>query len=154
MGDFASGAVDKLGSDDLFIVLFEYDPASADTALFKSEGHPEARSTADDFSPERHAARHPRPGRRAEVLQRPGSRVLPLRGPRLVRSPRRVVPQVNEVLATLTVEPLGAPGTTTTTPPSTTTPGADLDHRDDHRRVADDHAPATDAPADTTPTGP
>jgi hypothetical protein len=36
VGDFASGAVDKLGADDIFIVLFEYDPASVDTPLFKS----------------------------------------------------------------------------------------------------------------------
>jgi hypothetical protein len=30
MGDFASGAVDELGPSDAIIVLFEYDPASAD----------------------------------------------------------------------------------------------------------------------------
>ena len=50
VGDFASGAVDKLGNDDIFIVLFEYDPASVDTPLFKSAGLPRTL-TADDFSP-------------------------------------------------------------------------------------------------------
>ena len=100
VGDFASGAVDKLGHDDVFVVLFEYDPSSVDTALFKSSGIRAADRRR--LQPQRHAARHPRPGRRAEVLQRPGSCVLPVRGAS-VRSlaGNELVPRVNEVLASL-----------------------------------------------------
>jgi uncharacterized surface protein with fasciclin (FAS1) repeats len=47
VGDFASGAVEKLGSDDALIVLFEYDPASASTPLFAAEGLPRVLSPAD-----------------------------------------------------------------------------------------------------------
>ncbi len=50
VGDFASGAVDKLGPDDVLIVLFEYDPTSIDQPLFKAEGLSK-RLTESDFSP-------------------------------------------------------------------------------------------------------
>ena len=50
LGDFASGAVDKLGPDDALIVLFEYDPASVDQPLFKAAGLPKVL-TDGDFSP-------------------------------------------------------------------------------------------------------
>ena len=40
VGDFASGAVDRLGDDDTLIVVFEYDAASATEPLFAREGFP------------------------------------------------------------------------------------------------------------------
>jgi len=118
VGDFASGAVDKLGPDDVFVVLFEYDPASADAVLFKSAGLPRTLS-ADDFSP--------------NVMQRA------IRGQAGVQKffndqgrafclyvvigafarRKELVKRVNEVLATLTIEPLDG----STTPTSTTTTG-------------------------------
>jgi hypothetical protein len=120
-GDFASGAVDQLGSDDVLVVLFEYDPASVDQPLFKNTGIP-AQLQADDFSP--------------NVMQRA------IRGQAGVQQffndqgrafclyvvigayarRRDLVKRANEVLATLTIAPLDTSSTTapTTTEPSTT----------------------------------
>jgi hypothetical protein len=42
VGDFGSGAVDRLGVRDIFVVLFEYDPASAGKRLFSRQGLPQA----------------------------------------------------------------------------------------------------------------
>jgi hypothetical protein len=39
-GDFGSGAVDVMGDDDVIVVLFEYGPESAGTALFRHRGIP------------------------------------------------------------------------------------------------------------------
>ena len=39
-GDFGSGAVELMGDRDVFIVLFEYEPAAAQTALFRKRGVP------------------------------------------------------------------------------------------------------------------
>ncbi|HLM17856.1 MAG TPA: hypothetical protein VK549_08550, partial [Acidimicrobiia bacterium] len=50
IGDFASGAVDKLGHDDVLVVLFEYGAESAQTPLFQASGIPRVLQ-ADDFSP-------------------------------------------------------------------------------------------------------
>jgi hypothetical protein len=148
VGDFASGAVDKLGNDDVFVVLFEYDPSSADAALFRSAGLPRTL-TADDFSP--------------NVMQRA------IRGQAGVQKffhdqgrafclyvvigsfarRKELVKRVNEVLATLTIEPLDAgtgttPSTTTTTEPSGSTPTTEVPSTD---------VPTTDAPTTTGPGG-
>ena len=48
-GDFGSGAVELMRPSDVLVVLFEYDAASAATALFARSGMPRAR--AEDFSP-------------------------------------------------------------------------------------------------------
>jgi hypothetical protein len=48
-GDFGNGAVDLMGADDVFVSLFEYDPASATTPLFASSGVP--RLDDADFAP-------------------------------------------------------------------------------------------------------
>jgi hypothetical protein len=42
VGDFGSGAVERLGARDVFVVLFEYDPSSAGTKLFGRQGLPHA----------------------------------------------------------------------------------------------------------------
>lgn len=47
-GDFGSGAVEIMRSDDILIVLFEYGSESAGTALFSAEGIPQV--AADDFA--------------------------------------------------------------------------------------------------------
>ncbi len=49
-GDFASGAVDRLGPDDALVVLFEYEAASVGQPLFAALGIPRVLSP-DDFSP-------------------------------------------------------------------------------------------------------
>ena len=44
-GDFGSGAVELMGTRDVFIVLFEYEPEAATTALFRSHGLPRSLPT-------------------------------------------------------------------------------------------------------------
>jgi hypothetical protein len=48
-GDFGTGAVERLGPDDVLVALVEYDEASATTALFRRRGFP--KPTAADFHP-------------------------------------------------------------------------------------------------------
>jgi len=50
VGDFASGAVENLGSSDALIVLFEYGAEAASQALFARSGMPRSLATTD-FSP-------------------------------------------------------------------------------------------------------
>ena len=49
-GDFGNGAVDRMGWDDILLVLLEYDPSSAATALFATAGAPRQLG-GTDFSP-------------------------------------------------------------------------------------------------------
>jgi hypothetical protein len=48
-GDFGSGAVDLMGSGNVFVTLFEYGPESVGQALFRSQGVPTLRPRM--FSP-------------------------------------------------------------------------------------------------------
>jgi hypothetical protein len=48
-GDFGSGVVLGLGSDDVFLTLFEYDEDSLGTPLFEAQGLPRVRPS--DFDP-------------------------------------------------------------------------------------------------------
>lgn len=48
-GDFGSGVTPLLGPDDVFLTLFEYEPAAASTALFATLGRP--TPVPPDFSP-------------------------------------------------------------------------------------------------------
>ena len=48
-GDFGSGAVERMGRDDVLVVLVEYDADSAKTPLFARRGLPKPR--IDDFDP-------------------------------------------------------------------------------------------------------
>lgn len=41
-GDFGAGAVELMSSDDVFVVLLEYDPADAERPLFQAHGQPAA----------------------------------------------------------------------------------------------------------------
>lgn len=49
-GDFGSGAVDLLGTDDVFVAVVEYGPDSVGTALFDTGPMPRRLSPAD-FTP-------------------------------------------------------------------------------------------------------
>jgi hypothetical protein len=49
-GDFGSGAVELMGDRDVFLVLFEYEPAATGTALFRTAGVPRAL-TVRGFDP-------------------------------------------------------------------------------------------------------
>jgi hypothetical protein len=123
VGDFASGAVDKLGPDDVLIVLFEYDPASATQPLFQAAGLPKSVS-ADDFSPSalQRTIRGQAGVQRFFHDQGRAFCLYIVLGAFVRR--REIVPAVNQVLSTMTIAPLGAtaPSTTTsTTEPTTTT---------------------------------
>ncbi|HEY3671374.1 MAG TPA: hypothetical protein VGN51_10605 [Acidimicrobiia bacterium] len=133
VGDFASGAVDKLGDDDIFVVLFEYDPASVDTPLFERAGLPRTLA-ADDFSPNvmQRAIRGQAGVQRFFNDQGRAFCLYVVIGSFARR--RDLVKRVNTVLATLTIDPLDA--TAGTTPTSTTVP-------------ATSSAPTTDAPTTT-----
>jgi hypothetical protein len=49
-GDYGSGVVERLSTDDVFISLFEHDPAAAGSPLFAASGPP-AHLPPDGFSP-------------------------------------------------------------------------------------------------------
>ena len=121
VGDFASGAVDKLGADDIFVVLFEYDPSSTGTELFKSAGIPRPLS-AEDFSPNvmQRAIRGQAGVQKFFNDQGRAFCLYVVIGAYARR--KELVKRVNAVLATLTIEPLDASSPTTTTAPTTTTP--------------------------------
>jgi len=51
VGDFGGGAVNLMGNDDIFLVLFEYGPDSVGTRLFAHQGLPRELVTAH-FQPQ------------------------------------------------------------------------------------------------------
>jgi hypothetical protein len=136
IGDFASGAVDQLGNDDILIVLFEYDASSVEQPLFKATGIPR-QLAADDFSPNV-MQRAIRGQAGSQTFFNDQGRAFCLYVVLGAFARRRdLVPRVNQVLATLTIDPLdpsaaipptstSSAGPTTTTsepaPTSTTTP--------------------------------
>jgi hypothetical protein len=125
-GDFASGAVDRLGHEDALIVLFEYGSESVGQPLFAAPGIPK-NLRADQFSPGV-LQRTLRGQAGAQLFFNDSGRAFCLYvvlGSYANR--RKLVPAVNEVLDTLTVDGLAAgsstptPSTTTTTVPTSTT---------------------------------
>lgn len=46
-GDFGGGAVELMGTQDVFVVLFEYEPEATQTPLFATVGMPRTLSTRD-----------------------------------------------------------------------------------------------------------
>lgn len=48
-GDFGGDVTGRLGTEDVFVSLFEYEPAAVGTPLFALRGRP--RPGVDDFSP-------------------------------------------------------------------------------------------------------
>jgi len=113
-GDFASGAVDRLGPDDALVVVFEYDTASVDQPLFAARGIPRALSP-DDFSPAMLQRTLPGQAGAQRFFQEAGRAfcLYVVLGSFVRR--RELVGSVNEVLASLAV---GGPAPT----PSTTAP--------------------------------
>lgn len=103
-GDFGSGAVEIMQAEDLLIVLFEYASESAGTALFAASGIPSVVS--EDFSPER--MQRPLPGQSgAQFFFTDAGRAFCLYvvlGSHARR--RQLVPEVNQILSTLTLTPI------------------------------------------------
>ena len=81
-GDFGSGAVELMGDDDVFIVLFEHEPAAVDTALFRSSDRP-TRAPAPRLRTADVAAGDPRPDRVPTFLPRGWPGLVRVRGARL-----------------------------------------------------------------------
>ena len=50
LGDYATGAVERMQSGDVMVVLLEFDPASAGSGLFSNRGMPSSLAP-DAFSP-------------------------------------------------------------------------------------------------------
>ena len=117
MADYGSDVVEDLGRDDVLIVLKEFDPESAAQPLFQREGMPR-KLTTRDFDPATQQRRlEPHSG--YQVFFQEGGRAFTLYvvlGDHDRRD--RAVPRVNQVLATITIdpiEPLEEPTSSTTT---------------------------------------
>jgi len=123
-GDFASGAVDSLGGDDVLIVLFEYDAGSATQPLFAAPGLPTSLAP-DDFNPNvlQRAIRGQAGVQRFFHDQGRAFCLYVVLGAFANRA--QLVPRVNQVLATMSVGPVGTTGvpptTSTTEPPTAST---------------------------------
>jgi hypothetical protein len=103
-GDFGSGAVEIMRSDDLLVVLFEYGPESAGTALFARGGVP--RVTAADFAPNN--MQRPIPGQSgAQYFFNQSGRAFCLYVVLGAHARRQeLVPEVNQVLDGLRIDPV------------------------------------------------
>jgi hypothetical protein len=137
VADYASDAVAALGALDALVVLKEFDPSEAAAPLFRADGLPRDLDP-DWFDPS--SLQRTLPGQAGmQRFFQSGGRAFCLYVV-LGSFARRydVVPGVNQVLATLTIDPLNAPTPTTptTTAPTTTTPAA----------------PTTTVPTTTVPT--
>ena len=101
-GDFGTGAVERMGRDDVLVVLVEFDPESARTALFARRGLP--RPQASDFHPAR--LQRTLPGQSgAQWFFNTGDRAFSLYvvlGSHTRRA--RLVPQVHHILDQLTID--------------------------------------------------
>ena len=127
IGDFASGAVDQLQVDDVLVILFEYEAASAPSRC--SGGRACRHLTADDFSPS--VLQRTIPGQAGcQFFFNEGGRAFCLYAVIGSYAQRAVlVDKVNSVLATVQIEPSSSNGAgspaptvpaTTTHPPTTT----------------------------------
>ena len=100
-GDFGSGAVEVMATDNVLIVLFEYGSQSVGTALFGASGIPTV--SAADFAP--HTMQRPLPGQSgAQFFFTEGGRAFCLYvvlGSHARR--HELVPEVNLVLGTLSL---------------------------------------------------
>ena len=108
VGDFGGGAVNLMGNDDIFAVLFEYGPDSVGTPLFAHVGLPRPLSTTH-FQP--HVLRRGLTGQSGTQWfftenGRPFTLYVVL-GSHARRA--LLVPRVNRLLDGLTVEPAPVP---------------------------------------------
>jgi hypothetical protein len=107
VGDFGGGAVNLMGNDDIFTVLFEYGPDSLGTRLFAHQGLPRNLATSD-FQP--HVLRRGLTGQSGTQwffteAGRPFT-LYSVLGSHARRS--ILVPKVNQLLEGLAVEPAPA----------------------------------------------
>lgn len=102
-GDFGSVAVEAMGASDVLVCLVEYDPAEAGSPLFQAQGVPEL--APEDFDPNQ--MQRPIKGQSGcqRFFQEAGRAfcLYVVLGSHAQR--RALVPQVNDVLRTLTIQP-------------------------------------------------
>lgn len=101
-GSFGSGATEFMNTDDILIVLFEYEPESAGSPLFANDGPPRSLAPGDF---ERDALQHAIPGQsgvqRFFTTRGRAFCLYVVLGSHLDRA--ELVPRVNQVLATLEI---------------------------------------------------
>jgi hypothetical protein len=104
VGDFGSGAVTLMGPSDVFATLFEYGPESVGTVLFSRQGRPTSLTPADFRQTVLRRALGSQLGTQWFFTEgeRPFSFYAVL-GSHAMAS--RLVPLVNQVLASLTISP-------------------------------------------------
>ncbi len=102
-GDFGSGAVELMSSGAVMVILFEHGPESVDTPLFARSGVPQL--TADEFHPQQmQRTLQGQSGR--QIFFNTAGRAFCLYVVLGSHRQREVlVPLVNEVLASLDIEP-------------------------------------------------
>jgi len=102
-GDFGSGAVELMNSGALLVILFEHGPESVDTPLFARSGIPQL--TANEFHPQQmQRTLQGQSGR--QIFFNEAGRAFCLYVVLGSHRQREVlVPLVNEVLASLEIEP-------------------------------------------------
>jgi uncharacterized surface protein with fasciclin (FAS1) repeats len=129
IGDFGSSGVDRLGPDDVFVVVFDYGPGSVGQPLFATKGMPRTLEPSD-FDPNM---------LQRTVLGQAGYQAFFTEAGRACclyvvlgsyANRRRVTPQVNALLAGLTIAPPEGAGVTVPVPPATVLGAleADPDH--------------------------
>lgn len=115
-GDFGSGAVEIMESDDVLVVVVEYDPTSARTPLFQAQGLP-APVSPDWFSLGGLQRALPGQGGMQRFFSVDGRAFCLYVVLGSFANRARLVPQVNAVLATVDVTALGVPDFRTPPPP-------------------------------------
>ncbi len=116
VSDFGGGAVNLMGPNDIFVVLFEYGPESLGRALFARQGMPRALTTTD-FRP--YVLRRGLGGQSGTQWfftdsGRPFSLYVVL-GSHTRRA--ALVPRVNSLLGSVVISPLAVPWAASTPPP-------------------------------------
>jgi hypothetical protein len=101
-GDYGSGAVELMKADNVLIVLFEFAPQSARSALFSRPGIPTV--TAEDFAPNQ--MQRPLPGQSGvQYFFNDRGRAFCLYVALGAHARRReLVPEINQVLASMILD--------------------------------------------------
>jgi hypothetical protein len=116
VSDFGGGAVNLMGPNDIFVVLFEYGPESLGRALFARQGMPRTLTTTD-FRP--YVLRRGLGGQSGTQWfftdsGRPFSLYVVL-GSHTRRA--ALVPRVNSLLGSVVISPLAVPSAASAPPP-------------------------------------
>ena len=103
-GDFGSGAVELMNSGAVLVILFEHGPESADTPLFARRGVPQL--SPDEFDPQQMQRTLSGQSGRQIFFNEAGRAFCLYVVLGAHRQRGLLVPMVNEVLASLEIEPV------------------------------------------------